>query len=216
MATCRGSIWRPRPHLATGTGPQDQPSSGHRLFLGRGAIVCLVPPSRNEPKFCYSHCQDSASAPLARLSSEKYSWLIETPRRRGSGGPRAAPCDANSRSAPPPPGPTPLPGRWNWSLWGVPRAESACLFKRPRGAPCEPPRAGGGGHGRGRLAPGGRGSTTKLRPLSLRIGRALQTGGGRALGGPSLSPVLLGPGVGRARASRPPVRCTRVCSALPQ
>lgn len=101
--------------------------------------------------------------------------------------------------------PLPLPG--NWRLRGVPRAESACLFKRPRGAPREPPGAGGGGRGRERLAPGGRGSTTKLRPLSLRIGRAPQTGGGRALSRPPPTPpAVQGPGVGRARASglRPP------------
>lgn len=124
----------------------------------------------------------------------------------------------SSCSAPPPPGSTPLPLPGNRHLWGrgVPGAECACLFKRPRGAPCKPPRAGGGGHGRGRLAPGGRGSTTKLRPLSLRIGRAPQTGGGRALSRPSLSQALLGPGVRRARASQPPSRCTRtVRSALP-
>ncbi|CAN0055986.1 unnamed protein product [Rangifer tarandus platyrhynchus] len=108
--------------------------------------------------------------------------------------------------------PLPLPG--NWRLRGVPRAESACLFKRPRGAPREPPGAGGGGRGRERLAPGGRGSTTKLRPLSLRIGRAPQTGGGRALSRPPPPPRP-----SRARASggrgplasglRPPARCTR-------
>lgn len=69
---------------------------------------------------------------------------------------------------------------------------SACLFKKPRGAPRKPPGAAEGGHGRGRLAPGGRVSTTKLRPLSLRIGRAPQTRGGRARRRPSF------PGAGRA------------------
>lgn len=44
--------------------------------------------------------------------------------------------------------PLPLPG--NRRLRGVPRAESACLFKRPRGAPRELPGAGGGGRGRER------------------------------------------------------------------
>lgn len=103
--------------------------------------------------------------------------------------------------------PLPLPG--NRRLRGVPRAESACLFKRPRGAPREPPGAEGGGSGRERLAPGGRGSTTKLRPLSLRIGRAPQTGGGRAL---SRAPP---PRPSRARASggRGP-RASRALHAL--
>lgn len=103
----------------------------------------------------------------------------------------------------PPPGSTPthLPFPGTGAPGGVPRAECACLFKRPRGAPRGPPGAGGGGHGPGRLAPGGRGSTTKLRPLSLRIGRDPQTGGGRALRRPSLSQAILGGGVGQALAS---------------
>lgn len=120
-------------------------------------------------------------------------------RKPAKGRPRQPRSCAVRRSAPARPlprwvsPPLPLPG--NRRLRGVPRAESACLFKRPRGAPREPPGAEGGGSGRERLAPGGRGSTTKLRPLSLRIGRAPQTGGGRAL---SRAPP---PRPSRARAS---------------
>lgn len=169
------------------------------------------------PRSYYSHSQDSESIPSQTLQ-RGISLALRKPRREGPGGSGAAPCDAQLLL-----GPSPTwiysssPSREQAPLGeGVPGAECACLFKRPRGAPCKPPRAGGGGHGRGRLAPGGRGSTTKLRPLSLRIGRAPQTGGGRALSRPSLSQALLGPGVRRARASQPPSRCTRtVRSALP-
>lgn len=201
---CSGCIWGPGPHLATGTGPRT--SAGFFWALAPQSVLscrlsCPTLPQRTR-RFATATLKslNLHPPPLAELSSEDCPWRLEKPRWGGSGGPvRAALCGAPARSAPPSPGSTPLLGPGNWSLWGVPRAGSACLFKRPRGAPCEPPRAGGGGHGRGRLAPGGPGSTTKLRPLSLRIGRAPQTGGGRALSSPSLSQVL-GAGVGRARA----------------
>lgn len=106
--------------------------------------------------------------------------------------------------------PLPLPG--NRRLRGVPRAESACLFKRPRGAPREPPGAGGGGRGRERLAPGGRGSTTKLRPLSLRIGRAPQTGGAA----PPTLPGRPGPGRRAGAGLWPPASGLRRVARAPE
>lgn len=170
----------------------------------------------NPRSFC-SHSQDSDSVPSQTLQRE----IPLVHRKPAQGRPGRLRSRAVRRPAPARPLPHPglplfpFPGI-GASGGAVPGAESACLFKRPRGAPCETPRAGGGGHGRGRLAPGGRGSRTKLRPLSLRIGRAQQTGGGRALSSPSLSQAPLGPGVWRARASRPPVHCTcSVRSALP-
>lgn len=203
-----GCIWGPGP-----TWPQEldhgpalrrpQAFPGPWLRSLSWPVVCPVPTLPQRTRGFATATLKSLNLhppPLAKLSSEDCPWRLEKPRGGGSGGPVvAALCGAPARSAPPSPGSTPLLRPGNWSLWGVPRAESACLFKRPRGAPCEPPRAGGGGHGRGRLAPGGPGSTTKLRPLSLRIGRAPQTGGGRALSSPSRSQVL-GAGVGRARA----------------
>ncbi|MEJ1272283.1 hypothetical protein NN561_003132 [Cricetulus griseus] len=136
----------------------------------------------------------------------EYPWIIGNWRW---GGPSSLSSGALRLAAPPPPYsrlglPTPhSPSQEQAPLGESPRAECACLFKRPRGAPRGPPGAGGGGHRRGRLAPGGRGSTTKLRPLSLRIGRDRQTGGGRALSSPSLSQAVLGGGVGRALVPGP-------------
>lgn len=152
--------------------------------------------------------------PTFLLSAAPGSCHKQTPSPRAgageAGGPGAAPGPS-----PASPAPCPLLLPRSRRPRGSPRAECACLFKRPRGAPRGPPGDAGGGHGRGRLAPGGRGSTTKLRPLSLRIGWAPQTGGGRALSCPSLSRAVPGPGVGRCSlatsalvraAVRPPPR----------
>lgn len=196
------------------------PSRGHRLFPARplSSVLPFIPTAN--PRSCYRHSQDSESTPLPAPPPAKREIFL-APQKPTQGRPRRPRSGAlrlpSSSSAPPPPGSTPRPLPGNRRLGGVPGAESSCLFKRPWGAPHKPPGAGGGGHGRGRLAPGGRGSTTKLRPLSLRIGRAPQTGGGRALSRPSLSQAVLGPGVGRARASRPPAGgcAPSVRSALP-
>lgn len=189
-------IWGRRPHLQW-----HRPS----LWLSGARIPRLAPPQ--DPaitlRSCCSRSEESVATPSQTLQ------LIENWRWGGLGDPGAAPC--GSRWAPPPPrlAPSPFPG--TRVPGGVPGAECACFFKRPRGAPRGPPGAGGGGRGRGRLAPGGRGSTTKLRPLSLRIGRVPQTGGGRALGRPSLSQAVSGRGVGRAPAGG----ARSVCPALP-
>lgn len=177
--------------------------------MGRAPTVC--PAVRDQPEVLLQPLSSTPGQTLQR----GISLALRKPRGEAQEAPERRRAMPSFCSAPPPPGST-LPLLGNRHLWGVPGAECACLFKRPRGAPCKPPRAGGGGPGRGWLAPGSRGSTTKLRPLSLRIGRAPQTGGGRALSRPSLSQALLGPGVRRARASQPPSHCTRtVRSALP-
>lgn len=190
-----------RLHLGTTTPPSprnwtsDLSCGGHRLFpASPRRLSCPAAPQRTQGFATATLRILNQPNPLPRPNSPARN-ILGSSKTRSGGAPAASerrlaqPC---SRPAPPPPGSTPLPPPGNRRLWGVPRAESACLFKRPRGAPCELPMAGGGGHGRGRLAPGGPGSTTKLRPLSLRIGRALQTGGGRALSCPSLPPALPG------------------------
>lgn len=95
--------------------------------------------------------------------------------------------------------PLPLPG--NRRLRGVPRAESACLFKRPRGAPRELPGAGGGGRGRERWRQAAEAPQQSSGPCHFASVEPRRRAGDARSAAPPTSPAVQGPGVGRARAS---------------
>lgn len=206
---CSGCIWGPRSHLATAPGSRTCPPAATGSFRpGPCRLPGLtVPQPPRGPATASLKILNLSPPPTAILSSEGYPWLLENPRRGGPGGLGAAPRGSQLLLSPSPTWVYPTsPSREQAPLGGggSPGLRVRVSLRGPGGRLASRLGLERGGHGRGRLAPGGRGSTTKLRPLSLRIGRAPQTGGGRALSRPSLSQAVLGPGVGRARASRPP------------
>ncbi|XP_054544590.1 proline-rich protein 2-like [Talpa occidentalis] len=112
----------------------DVPSGPHRLFLDQAPTLCPAPPSCNPWTFCCSRSQNYESVPQSNSPARN----ILGYRKPAQGRPSQPRSGALRRPAPAQPlprlgqPPFPFPGNLR-HLGGVPRAKSACLFKRPPG-----------------------------------------------------------------------------------